>query len=305
MYTQGDPRSSLSSASAAPSDPRLSGFAGTEYLHWNKTPPDSIEDGVRTWWARGQTFIICYSVADAGGLLSRDQQPDEYVALFPDDVTAAELVGDGHGQRNCTGACLAVLPPGRTQIRLPQGGRVVRLFTSRSTDLIERCSNVDSYRTPHPDVRPFESWPEPNDGLGIRVYSFDVPPEPGRFGRIWRCSTFMVNVLDPVDGRRDPTKMSPHHHDDFEQCSLAVAGAFRHHVRWPWIPDMTKWRPDEHELCESPSAAIIPPPSIHTSEAWSLGRNFLIDIFCPPRVDFSERPGWVLNASEYPMRSKE
>ena len=40
---------------------------------------------------------------------------------------------------------------------------------------------------------------------------------------------------------------------------------------------------------------------IHTSQGIAGEGMRLIDVFAPPRVDFSRQDGWVLNADEYPM----
>ncbi|HWL47436.1 MAG TPA: hypothetical protein VNQ31_06940, partial [Sphingomonadaceae bacterium] len=90
-------------------------------------------------------------------------------------------------------------------------------------------------------------------------------------------------------------------HKDFEQYSVALDGEFIHHVRWPWISDARQWREDEHVRCAARSVAVLPPPAIHTSQGMADGLNRLIDVFCPPRRDFSSKPGWVLNADDYPL----
>lgn len=257
--------------------------------------------GGRTWLARGQNFVVAYSDARAGDALQRTGQPDEYMVLLP-HAGAEVTISAGGEQHQVRGQAVVVVPPGESTVVADADCQLARLFTIRATDLVADCVNGASYAEPNPTVAPYQPWPEPPAGHRIRAYPLaEVPDDPGRFGRIFRCSTFMVNFLQPRLGPRDPDTLSPHTHEDFEQCSLAVEGTFVHHIRTPWTRRRSEWLEDEHRRCGSPSIAVIPPQALHTTEAVGEGCNQLIDIFCPPRADFSARPGAVLNADEYPV----
>jgi hypothetical protein len=299
MYAAGDPRATLApAASQAARAPTA--FNGAEYAKFYESAPQEDDASGRTWFVRGQNFIVAYSEAKPGAKFARTAQTDEYAVLMPDkDVAAGIAAGDETVE--VPGNSLVFVPPGNSQISLPKGGRIVRLFSFKSEDLAARCSNAASYAQPHANIPAFKPWPAPKGGYRIRSYDLDIKGGEGRFGRIFRSTNFMINVLEPRQGPRDTSKLSPHHHDDFEQCSLALEGDFIHDIRWPWIPDMAAWREDDHERCAAPSVAVIPPPAIHTTRAIGPGVNLLVDIFSPPRVDFSLKPGWVLNADDYPM----
>lgn len=300
MYDQSDPRSTLAgSAKPAPVQMHES-FFGSELALFYKTAPQLSDANGRTWISRGQNFVVAYSEAREGGIFARTAQPDEYAVIIPDAETEVEIT-TADGATVVPGYSVAFVPPGKSSIRMLKPGTLVRLFTPKSQDLAEAASNADAFRGPHPNVPAFQAWPEPPGGLKLKWYTLDVPEDPSRFGRIYRCTTLMINYLTPRVGPRARDKVSPHHHDDFEQCSLALTGAFTHHLRWPWTTNMNVWRDDEHLFCESPSICVIPPPSIHTTTAEGQGVNQLVDIFAPPRMDFSMKPGWVLNEADYPM----
>jgi hypothetical protein len=298
-YDVADLRSQLSAATGrtSPGVP-----AAPQYFEFGDLAPDDVtEVGTRSWSVRSQNCCVVYSDVRAGDRLARADQPDEYMVLFPaPDASAVVLARDE--RRAVVGATVAVVPPGASEIEVSSAGVVVRVFSNAAVDLLARCRNADSYVEPDPNVAPFAPWPDPPAGYGIRIYPLaDIPDDDARFGRIFRCSTLMVNYLDPTDGPRDPAKLSPHHHDDFEQISLQLDGTYVHHMRTPWTVNMANWRDDEHMRCTSPAVAVIPPPIVHTSEAVGDTWHQLVDIFCAPRLDFSQRPGWVLNHDEYPL----
>jgi len=294
MYVASDPRSQLAKAAPASTNaPRPLG--GSTYARFYDTEPNQTGPQHRTWLTRGENFIVAYCETQAGASFARSGQPDEYMILLPDPESLVEIDLNGTTTA-CSGHAVVFVPPGDSTVRVLVGGRVVQFFTSRAQDLAEQCGEYEV----DPNVAPFEPWPEPVGGFRVRTYSMDVPQQEGRFGRLLRSTTFMVNYIYPRSGPRARNTMSPHSHEDFQQISLCLEGSYVHHLRWPWGNDADQWRPDEHAECGAPSVTIIPARVLHTSEASAPGTNFLIDVFCPPRVDFSRQPGWVLNADEYP-----
>jgi hypothetical protein len=300
MFHAADPRAALAPKPKTGASQPVSRFSAAEYARFYDQPPQEQGPSWRTWYARGQNFVVAYTELSGGERLERRDQQDEYCVLLPDIGTAASIE-TAAGTEAVPGASIVFVPPGDSAVAVASAGRVIRIFSAQSADLNAMCSNASSFVQPQPNIPPYRPWPAPRGGWRVRRYSLDVQGDGGRFGRIFRCSTLMVNILDPRLGLRDITKLSPHHHDDFEQGSLVIDGGYVHDIRWPWVPDMTVWREDEHEFLAAPSLTVIPPPAVHTSRSVLPGLNQMIDIFAPPRRDFSEKAGWVLNADDYPM----
>lgn len=302
MYASTDPRAALTPRSAAKAPP-ASGFGEPAYGRYYDSPPQTSDERHKAWLTRGQNFLAMYIEAEAGYTFSRMDQPDEYVLLLPDDGARAKVAWQ-QTETEIKGPSVTFVPAGASSLVVESKCRIAGFFTSRSKDLVSLCANARDF-VEDPNVGELVSWPDPTDGFKVRSHDLAFPIAEGKFGRLFRCTTFMVNFFDPRNGRRDPKTLSPHDHDDFQQCSLILEGTYVHHMRWPWVVDRTKWREDVHETIGAPSVTFIPARVMHTSEASGPGLNLLIDIFCPPRSDFSAKPGWVLNAAEYPQPPKQ
>jgi hypothetical protein len=298
-YAADDIRSRLATAAPAVSVDVNTTIRPSQWIAFLSGPPtEEAPHGSRTWIARAANLVIAYTEAKAGDVFTRAGQPDEYAVLMYSDSAPVTVRAGDHAESVAEEA-FVVVPPGDSEIRVDGDGILIRLFSSVAPDLCASAVNADVYAEPDPRAAPLIPWPDPVGGFTLRVYRLaDTPIADGRFGRIFRTTNLMVNFLAEEPAPRDPHKLSPHHHDDFEQISLAVKGRFVHHIRYPWGPDSARWQDDEHREIPTPSICVIPPPTVHTTQGVG-DHQQLIDIFSPPRVDFSAS-GWVLNADDYP-----
>jgi hypothetical protein len=274
----------------------------THARHYAEPPQKIDADGTRHWITRAANFVTVISETPAGTVLARNN-PDEYLVLLP---PGTEAVAEAGGTRIETkGDSLLIAPPGESKIKVQKSGIVVRIFSKRAEDFVAAAVNAATYADGAPEVAPLTNWPDPAGGFRLRHYdlSSTASPDPGPLKmRVFRSTNLMVNIFMPWERRRDEKKLSPHSHEDFEQISISLNGAFVHHLRYPWSPDKTRWREDEHERYDnSPAVLVIPARVIHTSQDVGQGTTWLVDVFGPPRMDFSSKPGFVLNASDYPM----
>lgn len=270
--------------------------------HYCEAPQKQDADGSKHWITRAANFVTVVSEVQAGATITRPAQADEYMCFI---VSGSAVIEAGQNKIEAGAETLVIVPPGASKITMTKAGQITCVYSNKASDLLAAASNAATYADGAPEITPITPWPDPVGGFKLRAYKLSdfVSPDPSPLKmRIFRSTNLMINIFEPWTKRRDPAKLSPHWHDDFEQMSLGLKGSFVHHMRYPWGPDMTKWIEDEHAVYEaSPSILVIPAGVIHTTQDTGEGTTWLVDIFGPPRMDFSSKPGFVLNEADYPM----
>jgi hypothetical protein len=249
-------------------------------------------EGADGAWVRATNFAIACRDVRAGDRLARAGQPDEYLALL---LGCGARISTASGALHAPPDAVAIVEPGDSAIEPDGEGRVILVVTTRSDDVVRESVNAGAYRERPEAVTPLG---DPVAGPGTRVHALaDHPAGEGEM-RVLRSGDLMINAFGPRTARRDPARLSPHWHDDFEQGSVVLAGTWTHHLRYPWVPDSRAWRENQHLRCGAPSITIIPAGVEHTSHDRGEGTSWLVDVFAPPRPDFLAR-GLVRNAAEY------
>lgn len=272
---------------------------------FHKMAPQIADSGgkAKTWITRGGNFAVAVSEVEPGAVLARDDNPEEYMVILPPDGVAATIEAGGR-RIEAKADSLTIVPPGPSAITATSKGIIARIFSKASEDVMALAWNNDVYADGAPELAPPDLWPEPRDGFKIRHYplaQYADPDGPRIQPRVFRSTNMMVNIFAHYRTRRDTTQLSPHWHDDFEQASLTLNGRWIHHMRYNWGPDLSTWLEDDHGEMGTPSVIIIPATIVHTSRDVGEGESSLYDIFCPARLDFARKKGFVINEDEYPL----
>src|SRR5262245_56710791 len=98
-YSASDPRSQLASATPAASAPAAAPYAAkagptefvaAEYVKFHDIAPTEVLPGARTWYSRGQNFIVAYSEVSAETVFTR-RNVDEYFVILLEKDNGATL----------------------------------------------------------------------------------------------------------------------------------------------------------------------------------------------------------------------
>ena len=276
--------------------PHTEGLIGTYRQFWEDEPDETAGDA-SIWYHRTQNGVSVYLSGPKGSTYTRTGNPDESFvwALFTGvRVTAGgeEIVGQA--------GSVFIVPPGDSTVERTEDGSVWLGFTANAEDLVAKCPNKSEYEPPVDNIAPITPLGEPVDGYALKHWDLNASPDGPR---CFVHRTAMSKFRWPFRSQpRDPEKMSPHDHEDFEQASLIIAGTMVHHMRRHWTRNSREWKADEHYVVVAPAVAISKPPDIHTTQAVTSGATVgLIDYYVPPRWDIVTTPGMVTNEGEYPI----
>ena len=258
-------------------------------------PPSGVSALGSEWWTfRGVNLIVsCRNLVDGEKIEWRDQADEYGILLSPDSRIKIAAHGDNF---EVVGPAVIMVPAGTSTCQVVGDGFAAFVFSTSNTSLLEECINAALYR----DAEPTPGHGASGGNQAVRVYEIDDSSvSGGAFGSMFTATGFMINWILPRHGPRALDDLSPHLHDDFEQITLTLKGDHVHHLRSPWGPDLTRWRPDVHQFTQGLSLTIVPAGTTHTSQALGAGENRIVDIFSQPRADWL-RAGWVRNVDDYP-----
>lgn len=276
----------------------LSRIRDRGFADFNQTPPE-IHQARSHWLMRGQNFWLEW--VDFGKEAGTFEvcSMDEMMVFVPAGTLELEAAGDATSIK-VPPHSVAILAAGRYRM---SGGASTQcaVFTSQRDDLAgRRVINAASYEPLDdrilPTGRPYRRKAGAARMQVLEIGKIMASKDKPRL-KMLQTETLSINIVE-YDGPRNRAELSPHSHTSFEQGSLAIQGAFVHHLRTPWGGDADQWRDDEHLRAPSPSLLIVPMELIHTTEGTGTGHHFLVDLFSPPRADFIAK-GWVFNATDY------